>query len=109
MGDGYDRARVALQVVLQPGDRFRIQMVGRLVEEKDVGSGHKGAGKERAALGPPGKGRELLVGVEGEASKDPLHLLVEGPAAALLKALLQAFQAPQELLPPSVARRCTTW
>ena len=35
--DGDDRARITLQVMLEPGDRLGIEMVGRLVEQKNVG------------------------------------------------------------------------
>ncbi len=36
MGDADHRARVCLQVTFEPGDRFGVEMVGRLVEEQDV-------------------------------------------------------------------------
>ena len=35
--DGDDRARVLLQVPLQPGDRLGVEVVGRLVEQQQVG------------------------------------------------------------------------
>ena len=37
MGDAYHRARILLQVLLQPVDRFSVEVVGRLVEQQDVG------------------------------------------------------------------------
>jgi hypothetical protein len=37
VGDGDDRAGIRLQVVLEPGDRFGVEVVGRLVEQQDVG------------------------------------------------------------------------
>ena len=36
MGDGDDRARIVLQKPLEPGDRLRVEMVRRLVEEQQV-------------------------------------------------------------------------
>src|SRR5581483_11275427 len=36
VGHGDDRARIDLQVMLEPGHRFGIEMVGRLVEQKNV-------------------------------------------------------------------------
>ena len=37
VGDGDDRARVVLEEALEPGDRFGVEMVGRLVEQQQVG------------------------------------------------------------------------
>ena len=37
MGDGYHRALIPLQEALQPGDALRVQMVGRLVQQQQVG------------------------------------------------------------------------
>ena len=36
VGDGDDGARVVLQKALEPGDRFRVEMVGRLVEQQQI-------------------------------------------------------------------------
>ena len=36
MGDGHDGARVILQKPLQPGDRFGVEMIGRLVEQQQI-------------------------------------------------------------------------
>ena len=36
VGDGDDRARVVLQEALEPGHRFRVEVVGRLVEQEQV-------------------------------------------------------------------------
>jgi hypothetical protein len=36
MGHGNNGAGIALQMMLQPGDRFGVQMVGRLVEQQNV-------------------------------------------------------------------------
>ena len=37
MGDGDDRAGVVLEEALEPGDRLGVEMVGRLVEQQQVG------------------------------------------------------------------------
>ncbi len=37
VGDGNDGAGIALQVLFQPGYGFCIEMVGRLIEEENVG------------------------------------------------------------------------
>ena len=37
VGDGDDRALVLVEVTLEPGDRLGVEVVGRLVEEQEVG------------------------------------------------------------------------
>ncbi len=37
MGDGHHGAAIVMQEPLQPGDTFRVQMVGRLVEQQHIG------------------------------------------------------------------------
>ena len=41
MGDGDDRALVLGQVLLEPGDRLGVEVVGRLVEQQQVGRGEQ--------------------------------------------------------------------
>jgi len=36
MGDKHHRARIIAQVMFQPGDRLRIEMVGRFVEQQQI-------------------------------------------------------------------------
>ena len=43
VGDGDDRARVVVQMALEPGHRFGVQMVGRLIEQEEVGLAEKQA------------------------------------------------------------------
>ena len=57
VGDGYDGALVVLEVALEPGDRFRVEVVGRLVEQQQVGLAQEKAGKRDAALFSAGEGR----------------------------------------------------
>ena len=37
MRDGHDRARIGLQVIAQPAHCVQVQVVGRLVEQQDIG------------------------------------------------------------------------
>ncbi len=37
MGDRDDRAGIILQMMFEPGHRFGVEMVGRLVEQQNVG------------------------------------------------------------------------
>jgi hypothetical protein len=50
VGHGDDRAGVALQVVFQPGHAFGVQVVGRLVQQQDVGLLQQQAAQGHAAL-----------------------------------------------------------
>ena len=50
MGHEDDAARVLLQIALEPGNAFRVQMVGRFVEQKNVGLRQEEFGQCDAAL-----------------------------------------------------------
>ena len=76
--DADDRARVLLEVFLEPGDGFRVEMVGRLVEQQHVGLRQQQAAERDAAalaarelrhLGVPGRqaqrvGRDVELALE---------------------------------------------
>ena len=67
MGDRDDRARVLLQEPLQPVDRLGVEVVGRLVEQQQVGVAEQQPGERDAALLAAGEGRD--VGVVGRAAE----------------------------------------
>ncbi len=50
MGDEDDVARIIDQVLFQPLDAFGIEVVGRLVEQQDVGLFEQQLGQRDAAL-----------------------------------------------------------
>ena len=56
------RAAVAQQEVFQPGDRVDVEVVGRLVEEHDVGVADEPARQQDAPLEPGGEALELAAG-----------------------------------------------
>ena len=47
VGHGHDGALVLLEVALQPGDRLGVEVVGRLVEQQQVGGARAAAGRAR--------------------------------------------------------------
>ena len=53
--DGHHRAFPVAQVFLQPFDRADIQMVGRLIQEEQVGFGKEQLGQQGAGALPPGE------------------------------------------------------
>ena len=66
---GYEeeRPRLTKQKGLEPGDGVDVQVVGGLVEEKDVRVLGKRPGDQRPALHPPGKGAEIGAGRKAQA------------------------------------------
>ena len=62
MGDRDDRAGVVLEKPLEPGDRFGVEMVGRLVEQQQVGRLQQQPAQRDAAAFAAGERRDLGVG-----------------------------------------------
>src|SRR6202035_608202 len=48
VADDDHRARIAREVLLQPQGAFEVEIVGRLVEEKEIGLGEQGCGESQA-------------------------------------------------------------
>ncbi len=63
-------------------------MVGRLVQQQQIGVGHQGAGEEGAPLEAAGQAGEVGFGVELETRDHRLHLLFPAPAVAALELVL---------------------
>ena len=59
--DGYDRAGIVLQKTLEPGDRLGVEMVGRLVEEQQVGRLQEQAAQRDATAFAAGQPRDFRV------------------------------------------------
>ena len=90
MGDEDDAARVFLEEVLEPGDALGVEVVGRLVEQQDVGLRQQQARQRHAALlaarelGHVGVARRAAQRVEGL-----LDLRVEVPEVAGVDLVLE--------------------
>ena len=67
VGDRHDRPRVFLEEALEPVDRLGVEVVGRLVEQQQVGVAEEEPGERHAALLPAGQLRD--VGVVGRAAQ----------------------------------------
>ena len=76
VGDEDQRAPVAQEEVLQPADRLDVEVVGRLVEQEDVGLVDEGPGQQDAPLHPRGEGLEPGEGVEPHPGEDRLDPVV---------------------------------
>ena len=83
---------IVLQIVLEPVARFEIEVVGRLVEQQQVGLGQQQLGQRDAHLPAAaeliGLPRPILF-AEAEAGEHAAHLRVERVAVERVKAILQ--------------------
>jgi hypothetical protein len=91
VGHGHDGALVVLEVLLQPRDRLRVEVVGGLVEEQQVGGGEQQAAQRHAApLAAGERGRIGVAGREPERVHRLVELDVEVPGVGGVDLLLQA-------------------
>ncbi|MCY1277747.1 hypothetical protein D9M70_264550 [compost metagenome] len=95
MGDEQHGAVEAQQGFFQPGDGADVQVVGRLVEQQQVGLGHQGLGQQHAATPAAGQLGEGLVRRQLQAAQGAVHQLLQAPAIASLEFLLDAGQLGQ--------------
>ena len=88
--DGHDRALVFLQEALEPGDRFGVEVVGRLVEQQQVGRLEQQPAQRDAA---PLAARQLRdVGIRRRTAQRvhrQLELRVDVPGVDRVDAILQ--------------------
>src|SRR5262249_13118331 len=73
VADDHDGARIAREVILQPHRALEIEIVGRLVEQQQVGLGKQRGGKRHAHAPAAGKlrtGALLLGGIKSESRED---------------------------------------
>ena len=99
MGDGDDRAGIILQVLLQPGDRLGIEMVGRLVEQQQVRLAQEQTAERDAAALAAGQLRDI--GVGGRAAERvhrDLERRVEIPGVERVDLLLHASELVGDLV-----------
>ncbi len=110
MRDDQRRAAPLAQVAFQPFHRLDIQVVGRLVQDQQVGVGEQQARQHRPRALPAGKLRDgavVIVGVEAQPAQRLADARLVGVAAAALELVLQrpvALQGGLRLF--GVAHRC---
>jgi hypothetical protein len=66
VADEHERGAPGIEISLQPFDRGEIEMIGRLVEEQDIGRGRQHASQRGAACLTAGKMRRVFLPVEAE-------------------------------------------
>jgi len=89
VGDEDHRAGIFEQEGLEPLDRLDVEMVGRLVEEQQVGLRDQRPGQQHAPLPSAGQGVDRDVGRQAEAGQHQLDALLQSPAITLLQLVLQ--------------------
>ena len=90
MGDRDHRARVVVQMLLQPRDALRVEVVGGLVEQQHVRLGQQQPGQRNPALLPTAElGHVRIAGRRAQGVHRQLQRVVELPAAAGLDDVLQ--------------------
>ena len=90
MGDRQDRAGVAGQVLFEPLHAFGVEVVGRLVEQQQVGFGQQQFAQRDAAALTAGQVRHRLVGRRAaQRVHGLLQLRVEVPRVGVVQILLQ--------------------
>ena len=99
VGDGQHGAGVVGQELLEPEHRFGVQVVGRLVEQQQVGRGEQQLAQGDPPLLAAGEHRD--VGVRGWAAQRVhglLELRVEVPGVGVVDVLLQLAHLLDELV-----------
>ena len=91
VGDGDDGALVLLEVALEPADRLGVEVVGRLVEQQQVGRGQQQpAERDAAALAAGELGHVGVGGREAQRVHRGVELGVEVPGVDRVDLLLDA-------------------
>ena len=89
VGDRHHGALVVLEEALQPGDRLGVEMVGRLVEEQQVGGGEEQpAERDPAALPAGERGHVAVAFGQAQGVHGPVELGLEAPRIVAVDLLL---------------------
>ena len=92
VGDQHQRSLIRLEVLLEPVDGGEVEVVGRLVEEKEIGLGREHARQFRAHAPAAGKRLERLRELlrrKTEAAERDFHASLDVVAAEMLELRLQ--------------------
>jgi hypothetical protein len=95
VGDEEQGDAGAQQVLLEPADRLDVEVVGRLVEEQQVGLAGKRAGEQHPPFHPAGEVDEGRVRLQLEAGQHLLDALLQRPAAGGVEGVLHLEQLPR--------------
>ena len=91
VGDEQHCVAVLQQEFFQPADGFDVQVVGRFVQQQDIGFLHQGACQQDAAFDSAGLGQKFGVAIQIELGQDGVHPLLQLPAVLGFQLLLHLF------------------
>ena len=92
MGDRDHAALEGNQQLFQPLDGVQVQVVGRLVEQQDIGAGHQSLGQRHALAGAAGQAAYQSIRVQMQALQCFLYALLPVPGVISLDLCLQLVQ-----------------
>jgi hypothetical protein len=98
MGDEAERAFPVEQEILHPLDGITVEMIGRLVQQENVGVGHQGPGEERLPLSSSREPAEGRVLVEAKVGDDGFDAAVKVPGIGRFQRVVQLVQLPERLV-----------
>ena len=101
VGDEQDRPAVAQQKLFEPADRVDVEVIGRLVQQQNVGAADQGLGQQHAAFHAGREVGHVGIGFERHARDDRLDLLVHRPAAVDFQGVLDAVEPGPQFVAPS--------
>ena len=93
MGDHHHRAAKLADQPFQPQDAIEVEVVGRLVEQQQVGFGDQRAGERHALDATAREAGDQHVGRQTQAGQHLLHTLVQPPGVGRFHRVLQFVQA----------------
>ncbi|MNH01782.1 hypothetical protein D3C79_610060 [compost metagenome] len=92
VGDEQHRAVEAAQGLFEPGDGTDVQVVGRFVEQQQVGFRHQRLGQQHAAAPATGQLGQGLVGRQLQAAEGAFHHLLQAPAVTGFQLVLDVHE-----------------
>ena len=99
VGDGDHRPRVVLQGALEPGHRLGVEVVGRLVEEEQVGPGEEEPAERHPAALPTRQGGDVRVsGRQAEGVHGDLERPIEVPGTGGIDLVLELALLGEQLV-----------
>ncbi len=91
VGDDDDRAVEVGQIFFQPLDGGQVEVIGRFVQQKQIGLGEQELGEGQARALPAGKHRDFLFprfAAQADAQQRGFHLVLPGVAAGEVELVL---------------------
>ena len=98
VGDEQHGARPGADAVFQPLDGDDVEVVGRFVEQQQIGLADQRLGEAHPAAPATGQFADRLFGGQGHLGDHQVDALVDAPAVELVDAVLQLVEAGEALL-----------